>query len=219
MLTRATAHGGCTDTVRESALKDDPGKERKKRRKKPKQLCRTGDSNSCQYCDWIFGPSLYPLSCPATLRNAFRISCFRARSRISGFRTTRRARAHFIDDEATTVLLNKTHFFLRDRPNTKHRKRTADFGDRQSFHNLKRATQQETQRRPEWTSAPSFSCGSPKPYTLEPSWLQGDTGQVKVLFTLYHDHVVEGHGCFKTLQNGAHVLLAFKLLLLFLFDC
>ena len=139
--------------------------------------------------------------------------------RISRFRTTRRARAHFIDDEATTVLLNKTHFFLRDRPNTKHRKRTADFGDRQSFHNLKRATQQETQRRPEWTSAPSFSCGSPKPYTLEPSWLQGDTGQVKVLFTLYHDHVVEGHGCFKTLQNGAHVLLAFKLLLLFLFDC
>ena len=37
MLTRATAHGGCTDTVRESALKDDPGKERKKEKKKKKK--------------------------------------------------------------------------------------------------------------------------------------------------------------------------------------
>ena len=47
------AHGGCTDTERESALKADSG------RKIP---CRTGDSNPRQYCAWIFNRTLYPLS-------------------------------------------------------------------------------------------------------------------------------------------------------------
>ena len=50
MLMRATAHGGCTDTVRESAPEVGSG------RKIP---CRTGDSNPSQYCAWPLGPTLY----------------------------------------------------------------------------------------------------------------------------------------------------------------
>ena len=50
MLMHATAYGGCTDTVRESALKVDSG------RKIP---CRTGDSNLRQR---RAGPMLYQLS-------------------------------------------------------------------------------------------------------------------------------------------------------------
>ena len=45
MLLRAIAHGGCTDTVRESALGDNSG------RKIP---CRNADSNPRQYCAWPF---------------------------------------------------------------------------------------------------------------------------------------------------------------------
>ena len=41
MLIHAIAHGGCTNTVRESALKVGSGR---------KILCRTWDSNPCQYC-------------------------------------------------------------------------------------------------------------------------------------------------------------------------
>ena len=52
MLMHAIAHGGCTDTVRESALKVDSG------RKIP---CRTGDSNPRQYCAWLFSQTLYQL--------------------------------------------------------------------------------------------------------------------------------------------------------------
>ena len=40
----ATAHGGCTHTVRESAPKGDTG------RKVP---CRTGQSNLRQHCAWL----------------------------------------------------------------------------------------------------------------------------------------------------------------------
>ena len=55
MSMHATAHGGCRDTVRESALKADSG------RKIP---CRTGDSNSNprQYCARLFSRTLYQLS-------------------------------------------------------------------------------------------------------------------------------------------------------------
>ena len=56
MLVFAIAHGGCTDTVRESALEVDW-------RKIP---CRTGDSNLRQYCAWVFSRTLYPLSHPRT---------------------------------------------------------------------------------------------------------------------------------------------------------
>ena len=48
------AHGGCVDTVRESALEVDSG------RKIP---CSTCDSNMCQYCAWPFSGTLYQLSC------------------------------------------------------------------------------------------------------------------------------------------------------------
>ena len=55
MLLHAIAHGGCTDTVRESALEVDFG------RKIP---CSTGYSNPRQYCVWLFSRTLYPLSYP-----------------------------------------------------------------------------------------------------------------------------------------------------------
>ena len=45
MLIHAIAQGGCTDTVRQSALEVDSG------RKIP---CRTGDSNPRQYYAWLF---------------------------------------------------------------------------------------------------------------------------------------------------------------------
>ena len=53
MLMRAIAHGGGTDTVRETALEVDSG------RKIP---WRTGDSNPRQYCTWRFSQTLYQLS-------------------------------------------------------------------------------------------------------------------------------------------------------------
>ena len=49
----AMAHWGCTDTVRESALKVDSG------RTVP---CRTVDSNPRQYYAWLFSRTLYQLS-------------------------------------------------------------------------------------------------------------------------------------------------------------
>ena len=55
MLMHAIAHGGCVDTVRESALKVDSG------RKIP---CHTRDFNLCWYCAWLFSQTLYPLSYP-----------------------------------------------------------------------------------------------------------------------------------------------------------
>ena len=51
----AIVHGGCTDTVRESALKVDCGR---------KILCHTGESNLRQRRD---GPMLYQLSYIPTL--------------------------------------------------------------------------------------------------------------------------------------------------------
>ena len=48
----AIAHGGCMDTVRESALKADSG------RKIP---CRNLDSNPHQYCACLFNWTLYQL--------------------------------------------------------------------------------------------------------------------------------------------------------------
>ena len=53
ILMHAIAHGGCTDTVRESALKVDSGR---------KNRCHTGDSNPRQYCACLFSRTLYPLS-------------------------------------------------------------------------------------------------------------------------------------------------------------
>ena len=47
------AHGGCMDTVGQSALEVDSG------RKIP---CCTGDSNPHQYCAWLFSLTLYQLS-------------------------------------------------------------------------------------------------------------------------------------------------------------
>ena len=55
MLMHATAHGGCEDIVRESALEADSG------RKIP---FRTGDSNPRQYRAWLLRRTLYPLSYP-----------------------------------------------------------------------------------------------------------------------------------------------------------
>ena len=56
VLVHTIAHWGCTDTVKESALKVDFWR---------KILCRTGESNPRQYCAWLFGPTLYKLSYPA----------------------------------------------------------------------------------------------------------------------------------------------------------
>ena len=53
MLIHAIAHGGCRDTVRESALEADCG------RKIP---YRTGDSNPHQYCAWLFSPTVCQVS-------------------------------------------------------------------------------------------------------------------------------------------------------------
>ena len=54
-----TAHSGCANTVRESALKVNSGR---------KILCHPGELNPCQYCIRLFGlMSLYQLSCPAPI--------------------------------------------------------------------------------------------------------------------------------------------------------
>ena len=54
MLMHEIARGGCTDTVRESALKTDSEK---------KLPSRTGDSNPRQYYAWLFTKTLYQLGC------------------------------------------------------------------------------------------------------------------------------------------------------------
>ena len=55
MLMHATARGGCTDVVREPALEADSGRT---------IIRHTGESNSPQYCVWIFAPALCQLSYP-----------------------------------------------------------------------------------------------------------------------------------------------------------
>ena len=57
MLMHVIAHGGCTDTIRESALHVDSG---------TKIPCCTRDSNPPQYCTWPLSRALYQLSylCP-----------------------------------------------------------------------------------------------------------------------------------------------------------
>ena len=49
MLMQAIVHGGCTDTVRESALEVDFARE---------IPCRIGDSNPRQYCGWLLSRTL-----------------------------------------------------------------------------------------------------------------------------------------------------------------
>ena len=64
-LTHAIAHGGCTDTVRESALVVDCVR---------KIFCCTGDLNLHQYCAWLFELSILPteLSPPFTCTTSMR---------------------------------------------------------------------------------------------------------------------------------------------------
>ena len=59
MLKHVIVHGGCTDTVRESALKVDSG------RKVP---YRAGNPNPRQYCVWLFSQTLYHLIYHLSLR-------------------------------------------------------------------------------------------------------------------------------------------------------
>ena len=58
MLTHVIAHGGCMDTVRESAPEVDTGR---------KIYCHTWYSKPHQYCTWLFSPMLYQLSRPRPL--------------------------------------------------------------------------------------------------------------------------------------------------------
>ena len=53
MLMHVIAHGGCSDTERESALDVDSGR---------KMLCCAGDSTPFQYCTWLFSQTLYQWS-------------------------------------------------------------------------------------------------------------------------------------------------------------
>ena len=62
MLMHVIAHGGCTNTVRESALKVDS---------EGTIPCRNRESNPRPYCSWLFGPMLYPLSYIATPKCMF----------------------------------------------------------------------------------------------------------------------------------------------------
>ena len=59
LLMPAIAHGGCTETVRESALEVDFGEEKKKKKKIP---CCTGDSDPLQHHAWLFNRTFYQLS-------------------------------------------------------------------------------------------------------------------------------------------------------------
>ena len=54
----AIAHGGCADTVRESALEVDSGEG---------IPCHTRDLNPHQYCTWLFSQMLYQLRYPCPL--------------------------------------------------------------------------------------------------------------------------------------------------------
>ena len=60
MLMQTIAHGGCTDTVRQSTLEVDYGRERKKKIKN----CGNGDTNPRQYYAWLFSRTLCQLSYP-----------------------------------------------------------------------------------------------------------------------------------------------------------
>ena len=75
MLMHAIAHGGCTDTVRESAPEADSG------RKIP---CRTWDSNPQQYYAWLFSQTLYQQSYPGLGDNT--VSIFQLHLRQFTFR-------------------------------------------------------------------------------------------------------------------------------------
>ena len=53
MLMQVIAHGGCSDTERESVLDVDSGR---------KMFCCARDSNPFQYCTWLFSRTLYQWS-------------------------------------------------------------------------------------------------------------------------------------------------------------
>ena len=53
MLMQVIAHGGCSDTERESVLDVDSGR---------KMFCCARDSNPFQYCTWLFSQTLYQWS-------------------------------------------------------------------------------------------------------------------------------------------------------------
>ena len=90
MLMHVIAHGGCTDTVRESASEADSG------RKIP---CRTRDSNPLQYCARFFSPTLYqqsycrePVDCSQSMFQSHCLVlsfCFNITCRGRRFRCTR----------------------------------------------------------------------------------------------------------------------------------
>ena len=63
---RVIVHGGCTGTVRESALKADSGIE---------IPCRNGDSTRRQYCSWLFSRTLYQVSYTRSLRGSIWSCC------------------------------------------------------------------------------------------------------------------------------------------------
>ena len=73
MLMHAIAHRGCTDTVRQSALKADTD------RKIP---CRTGDSNPRQYCTWLFNRTLYQLSYPRYPKYKVKTSLIKSQAKV-----------------------------------------------------------------------------------------------------------------------------------------
>ena len=55
-LTHATAHQGCANTVKGLRTESCLGE--------TEMPYRTRELNPRQYCAWLFGPLLYPLSCP-----------------------------------------------------------------------------------------------------------------------------------------------------------
>ena len=71
-LMHAIAHGGCTDTVRESALEVDCVR---------KIFCCTGDLNLHQYCAWLLSLAFYQVSYPALHVRNIR-ACFSHRGKM-----------------------------------------------------------------------------------------------------------------------------------------
>ena len=61
MLIHAIAHGGCINTVRESALKVDSGS---------KTLAVIGTGTHISFVPWLFSQMLCQLSCPYPLQLA-----------------------------------------------------------------------------------------------------------------------------------------------------
>ena len=78
-LTHAIAHGGCTDTVRESALVVDCVR---------KNFCCTGDSNLHQYCAWLLSWAFYQLSYPRPSRVHNIHACFSHRGEMGTDKST-----------------------------------------------------------------------------------------------------------------------------------